>query len=108
MLITDGEFGAMMQVSLCNDVRPPCSCSAQKAYNQGPVTLLLSSRDRPPKSTDSKAEEARAKQKEMAEAKARKREAFEAKSREKERLKKEKDEEWKKRNGVDEGGTLKL
>jgi hypothetical protein len=44
----------------------------------------------------------------MAEAKARKREAFEAKSREKERLKKEKDEEWKKRNGIDESGILKL
>jgi hypothetical protein len=80
----------------------------QRADEKGPVTLLLSSRDRPPKSTDSKGEEARAKQKEMAEAKAKKREAFEAKSREKERLKKEKDEEWKKRNGVDEGGILKL
>jgi len=44
----------------------------------------------------------------MAEAKARKREEFEAKSREKERLKKGKDAEWKKRNGVDEDGVLKL
>ena len=107
MLIADGEFGAMMQVSLCNDVsfNYHLTCYADE---QGPVTLLLSSRDRPAKSTDSKGEEARAKQKEMAEAKARKREAFEAKSREKERLKKEKDEEWKKRNGVDEGGILKL
>jgi hypothetical protein len=107
LLISDGEFGAMMQVSLCNDVHLHY-LSICYADNQGPVTLLLSSRDRPPKSTDSKGEEARAKQKEMAEAKAKKREAFEAKAREKERLKKEKDEEWKKRNGVDEGGILKL
>jgi hypothetical protein len=86
----------------------PFLCSATETYGQGPVTLLLSSRDKPTKSTDSKGEEARAKQKEMAEAKARKREEFEAKAREKERVKKEKDAEWKKRNGVDEGGILKL
>ena len=107
MLIADGEFGAMMQVSLCNDVRIKYHLTYY-ADEKGPVTLLLSSRDRPPKSTDSKGEEARAKQKEMAEAKARKREAFEAKSRERERLKKEKGEDWKKRNGVDEGGILRL
>jgi hypothetical protein len=75
---------------------------------KGPVTLLLSSRDKSPKSTDTKGEEARAKQKEMADAKAKKRAEFEARSKEKERLKKEKDEEWKKRNGIDERGVLKL
>lgn len=71
------------------------------------MTILLSSRDKL-KTTDPKGEEARAKQKEMADAKAKKREEFEAKAREKERLKKEKDAEWKKRNGVDEGGVLRL
>jgi hypothetical protein len=62
---------------------------------KGPVTLLLSSRDKSPKSTDTKGEEARAKQKEMADAKAKKREEFEARSK-------------KKRNGIDERGVLKL
>lgn len=70
---------------------------------QGPVTILLSSRDRPPKTssgsaTPTQADEMRQKQREIADAKAKKREAAEAKVREKELVKKQKEEEWRRRN----------
>lgn len=107
-----------MQVSLTNDVSlPPPYYSLNRGGTkpQGPVTILLSSRDKPSKSgtsTPTQADEVRQKQKEMAEAKARKKEEFEAKAREKERAKKEKEEEWRVRNqdkgakGKDEGGGV--
>jgi len=96
----DGQFGAMMQVSLTNDVS---LLSRNRAERKGPVTILLSSRDKPIKSgtsTPTKADEMRLKQKEIADSKARKREEFEARKKEKEVLKKEKEEDWKRRNGA--------
>ena len=66
------------------------------------MTILLSSRDKPPKSgsaTSTQADEMRQKQKEISDAKAKKREAAEAKVREKELVKRQKEEEWRRRNG---------
>lgn len=77
------------------------------------MTILLSSRDKPSKASDSgastpnQADQARQKQKEQADAKALKRQAAEARVREKEQLRKQKEEEWTRRNaGRDVGDDL--